>query len=105
MAGNHIFVLSSENQLIALGRDTGSVRWVTELPRFDDGDPIVLNGPVLAGGRLILAGTDGRVFEISPENGKTLKEWDAGDTVSIAPIVAGNTLYLLTRDGTLSAYR
>ncbi len=105
MAGNHLFVLSSENQLIAMGRDTGSVRWVTELPRFEDNEPLVFNGPILAGGRLILAGTDGKVFEVSPENGKIINEWDAGGTVSIPPIVAGNTLYLLTRDGTLSAYR
>ncbi len=105
MSGNHLFVLSSNNQLIALGRDTGSVRWVTELPRFDDDDPIVFNGPVLAGGRLILAGTDGRVVEVSPENGKILGEWDAGGTVGVSPIVAGGSLYLLTNDGTLSAYR
>ena len=105
LAGNHMFILSSENQLVALGRDTGSVRWVTELPRFDDDTPLVYNGPVLAGGRLILAGTEGRVIEIAPENGAIIREWDAGNTISVSPIVAGGTLYLLSRDGTLSAYR
>lgn len=105
MAGNHIFLLSSDNQLIALGRESGSIRWVTNLPRFDDDDPVIFHGPVLAGGRLILAGTDGRVVEVAPENGKILKEWDAGATIVVPPIVAGNTLYLLGHDGTLSAYR
>ncbi|MCB9983849.1 MAG: PQQ-binding-like beta-propeller repeat protein [Rhodospirillales bacterium] len=105
MAGNHIFVLSSDNQLIALGRENGSIRWTTELPRYEDDEPQIFNGPVLAGGRLILTGTDGRVIEIAPENGEILGEWDAGNTVTVAPIVAGNTLYLLTRDGRLSAYR
>ena len=105
VAGNHIFVLSSENQLVALGRDTGSIRWVTELPRFDGGDPVVLTGPVLAGGRLIVAGTDGVVFEVEPQSGKVLREWDAGSSVLIPPVVAGGTLYLLSEDGTLSAYR
>lgn len=105
MAGNHLFVLSSDNQLIALGRETGSIRWITDLPRFDDDEPLIFNGPVLAGGRLIIAGTDGKVFEVAPENGKILREWDAGSTISVPPIVAGNTLFLLGRDGTLSAYR
>ena len=105
MAGNHLFVLSSDNQLIAMGRDTGSIRWVTELPRIDDTQPIVFTGPVLAGGRLSLAGTDGRVVEASPENGKVQREWDAGGTISVSPIVAGKTLYLLRQDGTLLAYR
>lgn len=105
MAGNHIFVLSSENQLIALGRENGSIRWTTELPRYRGKEPQIFNGPVLAGGRLILAGTDGLVIEVAPENGKILREWDAGNTVTVPPIVADSTLYLLTRDGILNAYR
>jgi outer membrane protein assembly factor BamB len=105
VAGNHVFVLSSENQLVALGRDNGVVLWVTELPRFDDDDPIILTGPVFAGGRLIIAGTDGVVYEVAPETGKIVREWDAGDTVSIPPLVAGGTLYMLSEDGKLSAYR
>ncbi len=105
VAGNHLFVLSTENKLIALGRDTGSVRWVTELPRMQDKKPIILTGPLLAGGRLIVAGTDGRVFEISPETGEILRQWDAGDDIALPPIIAGGTLYMLSESGTLSAYR
>ncbi len=105
MAGNHMFVLSSENKVIALGRDSGAIRWVTDLPRFDDGDPLVFTGPVLAGGRLIVAGTDGRVFEITPETGEIIREWDAGATIAIPPLVAAGQLYLLSNDGKLSAYR
>lgn len=105
MAGNHMFVLSTDNQLIALGRDSGAIRWVTNLPRFDDDEPIIFVGPVLAGGRLILAGTDGRIVEVSPETGSILREWDSGATVSIQPIVAAGQLFILSNDGTLSAYR
>jgi len=88
-----------------LGRDSGAIRWVTDLPRFDDGDPLVFTGPVLAGGRLIVAGTDGRVFEITPETGEIIREWDAGATIAIPPLVAAGQLYLLSNDGKLSAYR
>ncbi len=105
MAGNHMFVLSTDNQLIALGRDSGAIRWVTNLPRFDGDDPLVFTGPILAGGRLILAGTDGLVFEVAPETGEILNEWDAGATISIAPIVAAGQMYILSNDGKLSAYR
>lgn len=110
MAGNHLFVLSSQNELVALGREKGSIRWVTQLQRYEDpddsaSDPINWAGPVLAGGRLILAGTDGRFVEINPETGKQLRASDMGDTVDISPVVAGGTLYLLSEDGVLSAYR
>lgn len=109
LAGNYIFVLSASNQLVAMGRDNGVIRWVTDLARWGDEkkrkDPVTWVGPVLAGNRLILAGTGGRVVEISPENGKMLTQWSVGKTISIPPVIAGGTLYLLADDGTLMAYK
>jgi outer membrane protein assembly factor BamB len=105
MAGNHMFVLSADNQVIALGRETGAIRWVTELPRYDDDKALIFTGPVLAGGRLIVAGSQGRVYEISPNDGQILKQWKAHGNITLPPIIAGGTLYLLSDDGELSAYR
>lgn len=105
LAGNHLFLLSQENQIVALGRDTGSIRWVTKLPRMDGDDPITFVGPLLAGGRLFVFGTDGRVIETAPDTGKIIAEWDAGDDVTISPVIAGGVMYVLTEDGTLTAYK
>jgi len=105
MAGNHLFVLSTDNKLIALGRETGTIRWVTSLPEKDGDELLTFNGPILAGGRLIMTGNDGRVVEASPEDGKIIREWDSGLKTTIAPIIAGGTLYILGENGTLAAYR
>jgi len=109
VAGNHLFVLSSENALVALGRDNGVIRWVTQLQRYEDEDrrrgPLFWTGPVFAGGRLIVTGSGGRVLEVSPDNGNVMRQWSTGRTVRISPVVAGGTLYLLAEDGTLMAYR
>ena len=109
IAGNHLFVISSENELVALGRDNGVIRWVTILPRYKDmadrKGPIFWTGPVLAGDRLILASTHGKVAEINPVDGKVMNEIDVDGTIRLSPVVAGNTLYLLSEDGTLMAYR
>lgn len=109
VAGNHVFVLSSQNELVALGRDNGVIRWVTQLPRFGNEekrrDPLTWTGPVLAGGRLIVAGSNGQVIEVIPENGETVRHWAAGKSFRIPPVVAGSTLYLLDENGTLLAYR
>lgn len=105
LAGNHMFVLSSTNQLIALGRETGAIRWINDLPRTNDGEPMRFTGPVLAGGRLIVAGTNGTVIEVNPQDGKILTQWNAGATISLPPLIAGGTLYMLSDDGVLSAYR
>ncbi len=109
VAGNHLFVISTDNELVALGRDTGVIRWVTQLPRFQDEkdreDPIFWTGPVLAGDRLIAASSDGRVAEIDPATGKALRDWHAGGSIRMAPVVAGGTLYLLGENGSLMAFR
>ena len=109
LAGNHLFVISNDNELIALGRDTGAIRWVNQLPRFDDPDDkdgkLYWTGPVLAGNRLIVAGTHGKILEFSPETGEKTGEWSVKKTISVPPVVAGGTLYLLADDGTLMAYR
>lgn len=105
VAGNHIFLLTSDNEVVALGRDTGTIRWVTKLENKESDKAFYFTGPILAGGRLIIAGTDGTVIELEPDAGEIIGQWDAGNTVSIAPIVAGGVLYLLSEDGTLSAYK
>ncbi len=109
VVGNHVFVISNDNELVALGRDNGVIRWVTQLPRYQDPDrrrsPVFWTGPVMAGERLIIAGSDGNIMEIAPEDGDIIRRWSAGKSVKIAPVVAGETLYLLAEDGTLLAYR
>lgn len=109
LAGNHLFVISNDSELIALGRDNGVIRWVTQLPRFENEErkknALYWTGPVFAGNRLIVAGTNGYVLELSPDTGAQINAWSAGRKISIAPVVAGGALYLLADDGTLMAYR
>ncbi len=109
VAGNYLFVLSTENELVALGRDNGMIRWVTKLPRFKNEekrkDPLFWTAPVLAGNRLVLAGSNGEMVEVSPVDGTIIRHTPIGKSVSIDPVVAGGTLYLLADDGTLMAFR
>ncbi len=109
LAGSHVFVLSTDNELVALGRKNGVIRWITRLPRYEDpatkDNALIWHGPILAGGRLILAGTDGVVIEVEPENGDIIRQWDSGDTIAMPPIIADQTLYLLDENGKLTAYR
>lgn len=109
VAGNHLFVISSQGELVGMGRDDGVIRWVTALPRFENAEkrknPIIWTGPVLAGGRLIAAGSNGHVIEANPDTGAVIRQWKAHGPITISPIVAGNTLYLLSDKGVLAAYQ
>ncbi len=109
VAGNHLFMLTSNNELAALGRDQGKVVWVSQLQKHENEKTkkgaIALKGPVLAGGRLIVAGSDGVITEIDPTNGKIIRDWSLRHEIVVAPIVAGGVMYILTANGYLHAYR
>lgn len=107
-AGDTVFVLSSEQQLMALTRTGGEVRWITQLPRHDEDDrdhPVVWSGPVLAGGRLLVASSAGELAEVDVQTGKVARKMDLGGEADLAPIIADNTLIVLTKDGTIRAFR
>ncbi len=104
----NIFMISTEQQLIALTRQKGDIRWITALPRFKDDNkekPVVWTGPLLAGGRLILASSGGEMIEANPQDGAILKHTELPGSVMIPPLVADNTLLILTQTGELAAYR
>lgn len=105
VAGNHLFIVTEDNKLAALGRDTGAIRWVASLQKGDRSKPVLWSGPVLAGGRLILVSTQGTMIEVSPETGALVRSQDLGAPASLPPVVARGTLFVLTDDGTLKAMR
>jgi outer membrane protein assembly factor BamB len=109
VAGNSIFIVTPENQLVAMARDDGRVRWSAELPRYLDPDDKTETmswvGPVLAGGKLWIASSEGEVKGLNPMDGKELTRFSVDGPVYLAPIAVGGSLYVLTDRGTLYAYR
>lgn len=109
VGGDFIFVLTNDAQLVCLTRRDGRIRWVRPLDRYakpaKQEDPIHWAGPVLAGDRLIVAGSNGQALSISPYTGEVLGVIDLPGRVFLAPVVADNSLYFLTEDGSLVALR
>lgn len=109
VTGNIVYILSSDSQIIALDLANGAILWIHELERFEDPkdreDPIYWSGPVMASGRLIATGSHGYFIEIDARNGQALHTTKTKKNVQLAPIIANETLYLLSEDGTLLAYK
>jgi outer membrane protein assembly factor BamB len=109
VAGDVLFAVTTDNDLVCLSARDGRVRWVRALPRWENEqrkrDPITWAGPVLAGDRLILSGSNEIALSVSPYTGDVLGEIELPDGILIAPSVANRTLYFLTDDGDLIAYR
>lgn len=109
VAGDYVYVLANDTDLLCLTRADGRVRWSTELPSYEDpkkrSDPMRWAGPVLAGDRLILVASDGQAVSVSPYTGKALGRAEFPDGVFLDPIVANDTLYVLTDAADLIALR
>ena len=108
-AGDFVYVLTTDERLLCLQRKDGRVKWIHQLPRWEDPDdrdnPIIWSGPVLVSNRLILASSDGYAESISPYTGELMGRVEIPDGTVIAPVVANQTLYLLTSDAELVALR
>ena len=109
VAGDFIFLLTNNSELIALSRREGKIHWVNPLSKWKDledrTDRIMWTGPVLVSDRLIVAGSSGEALSISPYNGQTLGKVELPDGVTIGPIVVQDTIYFLSDNADLVAYR
>ena len=109
IAGDVLYVVSSDAELIALDVASGRVLWVNQLARWKNPDKkkdrLFWTGPVLAGNRLLLTNSDGKVVAVAPQTGTIIGWDDLGDSESLAPIVMNGTLFFLTQNGKLVAYK
>lgn len=109
VAGDFLFLLTNSQELIAVSRRDGRIRWITPMPRWEDPedreDPIVWSGPVLVSDRLVIVSSTGEAASVSPYTGEILGRIDLPDGALIAPVVADETLYILTDDAELIALK
>ena len=108
VAGNYIFVVSTEAELVCISRADGAIVWVSQLTRYENEKKrkgrITWAGPVLAGDHLVLVSSDGEVVKVSPQNGEVIATADVDSSV-VSPIVAGEKVFLLSESGKLTVLR
>lgn len=108
-AGDYVYVLDTSARIICLTRKDGKVRWIHELPRWENPDsrtdPLVWTGPILVSNKLIVTSADGKAEAISPYTGAYLGQFDLPGGTSVAPIVANGVMYVYTDDAELVALK
>lgn len=108
-AGETLFVMGDDAVLRRLSARDGGTVWEARLPEFDDPadreGSIAYSGPVLVGGRVIVADDQGVLHAFDAESGREVATADIGDGSVVQPVAAGGLLYVLAEDGTLYAFR
>ncbi|MEO1191478.1 MAG: PQQ-binding-like beta-propeller repeat protein [Pseudomonadota bacterium] len=107
--GDYLFLITNRSELVALARSDGAVQWVTPLPAYEDpedrDDAIAWVGPLLASNRLVVAGSHGEAYAISPYTGEFLGTVDLPDGAAVSPIVVQEQLIFLSVDADLVVMR
>ena len=109
VAGKTMYVVTTYAELVALDTASGKILWINKLARWADPETkenrLTWTGPVMAGSRLIVTNSDGKAIAVSPQTG-TILGWDDIDSKgTLSPIVFDGTLFFVTHNGQLAAYR
>lgn len=108
VAGEYIFVLTNDFNLLALNKNNGKIIWNTAIPTGEDLDEksgVFGSGPVLASNRLIVATSNGYIFAVSPYNGEIISYISASDDIALSPVVADGVAVFTTSDADITAYK
>ncbi|WP_293574268.1 PQQ-like beta-propeller repeat protein [Phaeobacter sp.] len=106
-----LFLISDLGELVRLDAATGDTVWTSDLPGYLKDKPrkrgaiVAHHGPVLAGGQIVVASNDGLLRFFDPETGGLLRSVAVSGGASTAPVVAGETLYVVSTKGQLHAFR
>ncbi len=109
--GGSVFLVSDQDELVRLDSATGEKIWSVQMPYFTKEKPkkwktiTAHYGPVLAGGRLIVASSDGLIRAFDPTDGSLMATYDLPGGATTNPVIVNGTLYVVSTKGQLHAFR
>jgi outer membrane protein assembly factor BamB len=118
-AGDVVYVVSKDGQLICAARESGQIYWIRDLNAgyvakrrggfFGIGGTKVLKpvwtSPILVNSKLVLAASNGQVAAVNAKTGAVERKVELGQPILLSPIVAGDMIYVVTDDSQLIALR
>jgi outer membrane protein assembly factor BamB len=118
-AGDVVYVVSRDGQLICASRDSGQIYWMRDLnagykPKKKGGvlgiggykvQKPIWSSPILANNRVIMAGATGELIAVNAKTGEVERRVKLGAPTILGPIAMGNMIYLVSDTGQLIALR
>lgn len=109
IAGDVVFIATTTGQISALSKLDGTVLWIKQLENFKNEkkrkERTVWTGPILAGNRLVVGSSRGDVKMLDPRSGEIVKEMSVKAPLFVPPVIANETVYLLTDEAKLVALK
>ena len=111
VAGGSVFVVNDAARLVRLDAGSGERIWAVDLPNFTDAKPRKQSrvfghfGPVLAGGRVVTASSDGALRLFDPASGAVTGSVAIPGGAASGPVLAQGMLFVVSAQGQLLAFR
>lgn len=109
--GGSVFAVTVQNELVRMNASDGSRIWGVKLPHYvkhtqkKATETYANMGPVVAGGRVIVASNDGKIRFFNPVDGALLQVLEIPGGATTSPVVAGGVMYVISTKGQLYAFR
>jgi len=124
-AGDVVYVVSKDGLVVCAARESGQIYWTRDLnagvkagkssgggfwskmPKFGSKKSVkpIWSSPLMANNRLIMVGSGGELVALNAKTGEVQRRMSLGEPAMLAPIAAGNTIYVLTDTAQLIALR
>lgn len=105
IAGDFIYMLSTDNQLVCIYKPDGRIKWVRQMPSYRNAkkhkDPYTWMGPIMASGQLLLAEPGGSMLVLSAKDGSTITTVDIPENITVPPVIADGRMYVVTKNAKL----
>ncbi|MBX9725877.1 MAG: PQQ-binding-like beta-propeller repeat protein, partial [Rickettsiales bacterium] len=106
-AGNVLYVLSDTNDIAAVFKRDGSIRWATSLAVIDsnkkDKTP-PLYGPILSANAVLVVDGEGNLTSFKPTTGERISSYELANGIVTAPVIANGAMYVMTKGAKLYKY-
>lgn len=108
-AGDWVFAVTRGGEAVAIGREDGRIRWVTELDPSPEGgrrdEPARFGSPLVGGGHVLVPSSRGELLVLNPARGEIAGRIRLGAGVTLPMAASQGTLLALADDGSLIALR
>ncbi|CEK10632.1 outer membrane protein assembly factor BamB [Legionella hackeliae] len=94
-----LYITDSDDVVWALNRQTGQVNWKQVALKARG-----LTEPVLMGNRLVVGDKTGLLHVLAKNNGNLLSRAQLGGSITTAPSVSSNNIYVMTNNGKLNRF-
>lgn len=111
IAEDYIYTINKNNQLLAIYKVTGSVKWATGLEKdkknkkeniFFSESSTSFSGPTMINGNLYITSSDGHLLIFNAVSGKKVGDISINKGINSPVVAVGDKIYFMNNSGTLT---